>query len=128
MAQESRKSELIAELARSRQALAHSLENLRHTLDVKQRVSDAVTHNKMAWLTGASFTGFLFAKLSARRKSAPSGGRAAIVKSEQKVVKAGLIVTVLKLAFDLARPALAKWLTRRVTDYATQRFASEPRR
>lgn len=128
MAQESRKSELINELALSRETIATSFHGLRRDLNVKRRMERSISQNKLAWAGGASAVGFALAKLTGRRK-APSGkGTVRRAKdSDKKVVEAGLLITALKIAFDLLRPALTKWLTRWVTEYAAQRFASKSR-
>ena len=36
----------------------------------------------------------------------------------EKAGKAGLMLAALKIAFDVARPALLKWVTQWVSDYA----------
>jgi hypothetical protein len=42
----------------------------------------------------------------------------------EKAEKAGLLLGILKLAFDLARPALTKWATKFVTDYAYRKMGN----
>ncbi len=127
MAQDSRKSELIAELARSRDALAAGVRGVGRSLDVTQRAADAFARNRFAWLTGASLLGFALAKLPARTRKVVIDRKGRPAQTGETAVKAGLLITVLKLGFDLVRPALAKWLTQRVTLYAQERFSSSRR-
>jgi hypothetical protein len=128
MAQELRKSELIAEIARARQSLTDSVRGVSCGLDFVHRAEHSIAQNKLAWISGASLVGFILAKLPARTKKVvvDRKGRPASSTGET-AVKAGLLVTALKFAFDLARPALTRWLTQRVTEYAQQRFAPQRR-
>jgi predicted DCC family thiol-disulfide oxidoreductase YuxK len=128
MAQDSRKSELIAELARSRDALSTAVRGVGRSLDLTHRVADAFARNRFAWITGASLLGFALAKLPARTRKVVIDRKGRPAQAGDTAVKAGLLITVLKLVFDLVRPALAKWLTQRVTSYAQERFNSSIRR
>lgn len=123
MAQESRKPELIAELVRARHGIAANLRGLQLGLDVGHRLETTYRRHSFAWLGGASLLGFVFAKITRPRRKVivqPRGRKSA---AEGKVVQAGLFVTALKIAFDLTRPVLTKWLTRKVITYAGEKFA-----
>ena len=124
MAQESRKSQLIAELARARHGVSANVHGLRR--DVVHRLGAAYRRHSIAWISGAGLLGFVLARFPARTKKAALSPRGRKPGAEGKVVKAGLLITVLKIAFDLTRPVLTKWLTRRVVSYAADRFG--PRR
>ena len=123
MAQGPRKSELIAELALARRSISANAHLLGRDLNFVSRAKRSVRRNQFAWLAGSGLVGFVLAKLPARTKKVvvDTKGRKA-PSAEKTVVKAGLLVTVLKLGLDIARPALTKWVTRRVADYANQRF------
>jgi hypothetical protein len=45
----------------------------------------------------------------------------------EKAEKAGLLLGILKLVFDLARPALTKWATSFLTDYAQRKMGGARR-
>ena len=122
MAQDARKSELIAELAQARHGLSANVRGLRRDLDVVQRLETAYRRHSLVWLAGASALGFVLARLPARRTKATAKSKTRKPAAQENVVKAGLLVTVLKIAFDLARPILTKWVTHRVAAYAGQRF------
>ncbi len=116
MAENERKSELTAELARARSRLGENLGALRRDLDFPTRAKNAVMKHPAAWVGGATLLGVLLAKLPARKK------KTAVLRDgvEAKVVsagKTGLLLGALKIAFDLSRPALAKWASQRVADY-----------
>jgi hypothetical protein len=126
MAQDPRKSELIAELARARSEITRSSGGLRRELSVKRRLASAFRRHSMAWLAGAGLLGALLTRLPGRSKKVVVTPFSRKAGTEEKVMKAGLLITVLKIVFDLVRPALTKWLTRRVVTYAEQRFSPRP--
>jgi hypothetical protein len=122
MAQESHKSELIAQLAEARHGISASVRGLRRDVDVARRLEAVFQQHRLACLGGASLLGFLLTRLPARPKKVIAARKGRKAGTEEKVVKAGLLVTGLKIAFDLARPVLTKWLTRRAVAYAGERW------
>ena len=120
MAEEQRKAELTAELAHARRRLGVNLGALRHDLDFPARAKSAVMKHPAAWISGATLLGMVLARLPARRKKAAAGHSGAASKIAT-VEKTGLLLGALKIAFDLSRPALAKWASRRVADYMDSR-------
>ena len=116
MAEKQRKAELTAELARARRRLGENLGALRRDLDFPARVKSAVFRHPRAWAGGAALFGVLMARLPARKKKVAASKK----NTEAQIVgagKAGLLLGGLKIAFDLSRPALAKWASQRVADY-----------
>ncbi len=116
MAEDQRKAELTAELARARARVSANLGALRRDLDFPGRVKGAVMKHPATWVGGAALFGVLLAKLPARRKkgSVTADGKPAKLGAAGKT---GLLLGALKIAFDLSRPALAKWAGQRVADY-----------
>lgn len=116
MAKDQRKAELTAELALARGRLSANLDALRRDLDFSARVKGAVMKNPATWVGGATLFGMLLAKLPARRKKivVTTDGNPAKLGTAGKT---GLLLGALKIAFDLSRPALAKWAGQRVADY-----------
>lgn len=116
MAEDQRKAELTAELARARARFSANLGALRRDLDFPGRVKGAVLKNPALWVGGATLFGVLLAKLPARRKKVivTADGQPAKLGAAGKT---GLLLGALKIAFDLSRPALAKWAGQRVSDY-----------
>lgn len=123
MAQDSRKAELIAELARSRALGTESLHGVRGDLDFKHRLESAFRRHSIAWIVGACLAGLVLAKIPARRRKVKVKVKHRNeAEPENVAIKTGLLLTVGKLVFDVARPALTKWVSRRVSDYASDRF------
>jgi hypothetical protein len=127
MAQESRKSELIAQLALARSDAASNVAHLRRDLDFGRRLKASFQQHQLAWLAGCGALGFVITRLGARRQKVIVERPSRKAGAEKKVVEAGVFVTLLKFAFDLARPVLTRWLTRQVTAYAAQRFGEKQR-
>ncbi len=118
MAKDKRKIELIGELARARSHLSVNFQALRRDLEFSTRAKQAFKRSPLPWLGGAAFIGLLVAKFPRRAKKITvvrKGGEAAV----EKAGKFGLALGAMKIAFDLARPALTAWLTTRVSEYRT---------
>jgi hypothetical protein len=113
---EDRKAELIAELARARRQLDVSGKNVRHALDVPARVRSNFQKHALAWVGGAVLVGVLIAKLPRRSQKKPrdDGKNGALPKAGA----AGLLVAGGKIAFDVLRPVLVKWLANRAAPLA----------
>ena len=116
MAEDQRKTELTAELARARARITADFGALRRDLDFPTRAKSAVMKHPAAWVGGATLVGVLLSKLPARKKKAVvhrDGAEAKIVSAG----KTGLLLGALKIAFDLSRPVITKWASQRVADY-----------
>jgi hypothetical protein len=127
MAEDDRKTELIAELARARSHLAINAQALRHDLDFPTRARNAFKRSPLPWLGGAAVVGLLVAKLPRRTKKVTVVRKGSEAVAE-KAGKLGLALGALKIAFDFARPALTAWVTKRVTEYSTDTHSSGRRR
>jgi hypothetical protein len=118
MAQDHDKAELIAELERSRAAAVANVQLLRRDLDFATRAKQAFKKSPLPWLGGAAVLGLIVARIPRKTKKVVT----VFPKKEEAVVekagKAGLVLAALKIAFDVARPAILKWVTQRVSDYA----------
>lgn len=116
MAQNQRKAELTAELARIRSRIAQNFGGVRNDLDFSGHAKKTVLKNPFAWVGGATLVGVLLAKLPARRKKVMVT-RAGKPSSLASAGQAGLLISTLKIGFDLSRPALTKWASQRVASY-----------
>ena len=117
-----RKSALIAQLAAQRTQLSQHAESVTESLDVRSRLKASFAGNRLAWLAGAAFTGIVFSRLRPRR-TVKIKGESATAKA---ALGAGILLPMLKVAFDLARPPLISLLTARFADFASRQ--QEPRR
>ncbi|MCE9611766.1 MAG: hypothetical protein K8R23_16320 [Chthoniobacter sp.] len=117
MAEDQRKAELTTELAQARARLTSNFGALRRELDFPGRVKGTVRKHPAVWLGGATLFGMLLSKLPARRKKIVVTTDGKPAKFAATAGRTGLLLGSLKIAFDLARPALAKWAGQRVADY-----------
>jgi hypothetical protein len=120
MADDPRKSELIAELEQYRHQVAANVHGLRTRRERKEPSPQRLRRYRPWALGGAGLIGLLLAKLPPRR------GTKVIVKgrkdaTEKKVVRGSLILMAAKIALDLFRPMLTRWVTQRVLGYAATR-------
>jgi len=118
MAEVTRKAELIATLDRSRSQITTNVQALGHDLDFATRARRAFTQHPAVWIGGAIVIGLFISRLPLGRKKVP----VARVKTKnepamEKAGKAGLVLGALKIAFDIAKPTIMGWATKRVADY-----------
>jgi hypothetical protein len=126
MAEDERKKELMAELESARNRATANFRALRKDLDFPTRARRAFVRQPLAWVGGASFLGLLVSRFAFRKKKVVvvRKGKEPMV---EKAEKAGLLLGILKLLFDLLRPAITTWATKAATEYARRKMGS-PRR
>ncbi|MEP6669581.1 MAG: hypothetical protein ABJF10_10540 [Chthoniobacter sp.] len=119
MAEDEHKAELVDALAHSRAHITGNALALGRDLDFVSRARRAFKTHPAVWIGGAVLLGLVISRLPLRRKApaaAPRKGKNAEPTIE-KVEKAGLLLGALKIAFDIARPTIMGWATRRVAEY-----------
>jgi hypothetical protein len=126
MAQDHDKAELIAELQRSRAAASANVQLLRRDLDFSTRAKKAFKKSPLPWLGGAAVLGLIVARIPRQKKKVVTVYPKKEEPAIEKAGKAGLVLGALKIAFDVARPAILKWVTQRVSDYAGGVHARKP--
>ena len=129
MAEDERKAELTAHLARSRAQITTNFHALGRDLDFASRARRAFKTHPAVWIGGAILIGLFVSRLPfGRKKVTVKAGRKA-EPTVEKVEKAGFALGALKLAFDIVRPTLMGWATRRVADYFERgnRYGAGPR-
>jgi hypothetical protein len=117
MAEDERKAELTAELARSRGHITRNVHALGRDLDFATRARRAFKRHPAVWIGGAILIGLFIARIPLRRKAPTAAPLRKAEPAVEKVEKAGLVLGALKVAFDIARPTLIGWATRRMADY-----------
>jgi hypothetical protein len=115
MAQDERKTELTAELARSRSQITDQARLVGRDLDFASRARRAFARHPTVWIGSAALIGLFIARLPLRRKkAAPS--RRTVEPVIEEAGKVGLVLGALKIAFNIARPALITWATRQFAE------------
>jgi hypothetical protein len=108
--------ELTAEIAQSRERVARDLRGLEYELDFPAKFRRSFRKQTVSWLSAAAAVGALIALAPMRKKKIyvdAKGGR----KSQKKLVETGFALAVLKIAANLARPAIMEFVKTRLTDF-----------
>ena len=128
MAQADDKTQLIADLARARAQISGQVVALRHDLDFPTRAKAAFKRGPLPWLGGAAVVGLILSRLPGRKKTVvvPSRKGSQAEAAVETAGKYGLLLGALKVAFNLARPALTAWVARQVSEYANRGFRPTP--
>ncbi len=121
-----RKSEILAEVARSRAAIARDTAAVQAELDISARIQRSVKARPFAWMGGAAAIGYMLAGPKTRTKTVTkvvhdkSGSRGPKPKAAKEKSKGlfGILLSLLKLAIPLARPALSAYAAKRFGDFA----------
>ena len=108
--------ELTAEIGQSRERVARDLRGLKYELDFPAKFRRSFREQTVSWLSAAAAVGALIALAPMRKKkiyvNAKSGR-----KSQKKLVESGVALAVLKIAANLARPAIVEFVKTRLTDF-----------
>jgi hypothetical protein len=120
------KEQLVAELARTRSAMARDSAALRQELDVTAKFNRVVRRNPLAWFGGAAALGWILAGPKTRTRTrtlvqpAKPGEKAA--RSEEKVVArtgfVAVLLGVIRFLFPLLKPVISTYATRIIADAA----------
>src|SRR5712675_2055464 len=108
-------NELRTEIAGSRQRLSRELQGLRYELDFPAKFRRSFRKQTVSWLSAAAAVGALIALAPMRKKKIyvdAKGGS----KSQKKLVETGFALGLLKIAANLARPAVVEFVKTRLTD------------
>lgn len=117
MATPAYRKKLSRDLESSREAMTAYVTALRHDLNFVARLKRSVGQNPLAWYAGAAVLGLLLSKIPPFRRKVVVQGPKLHSDAPKEAGSAALIVTVLKFALDLAKPALLRgfkeWMSRR---------------
>jgi hypothetical protein len=113
MAENERKAALISSLERSRSEIASTAHALRQDLDVAAHVRRSFARNPAIWIGATSLAGLILVRILWPKPKIVTQRRPGKKEAElEEVGKAGLALSALKIAFDIARPVLIPWATR----------------
>ena len=116
MAKESGRSKSTEQLKEgitaSRESVARNLSNLRYELDVPRKIRRSVRQQPVLWIGGAIAIGVIVAALSHGRKIAKVAAKSA--KPQKDVMAMGLALGVLKIAAQVLKPAVIKFVEKKM--------------
>ena len=121
------KADLLADVARSRTAILRDTAAVRAELDIAAKIQNSVRSRPFAWLGGAAAIGYYFAGPKTRTKTVTKYVRGKSGEPARKPDKKPrgffhVLLSLLRLALPLIRPALTAYAAKRFGDFA-QRLA-----
>jgi hypothetical protein len=111
--------ELTAEIAQSRERVARDLRGLHYELDFPGKFRRSFRKQTGSWMTAAAAVGALIALAPMRKKKIYVDAKSRD-KGKKKLVETGFALAALKIAANLARPAIVEFVKNRFTDFGGQ--------
>lgn len=118
--------ELTAEIALSREHVGRDLRGLQYELDYPAKFRRSFRRQTGSWMTAAGAVGVLIALAPMRKKKIyvdAKSGR----KSQKKLVETGFALGLLKIAANMARPAIVEFVKNRLAAFPGQSRGSRKR-
>ena len=110
-------NQLRAEIARSRELVEHDLRAVRSELDIPRKIRQSFRTQTGAWIAVAAVIGVTLAIRSTRKKKVYVDAKTGH-KTRTKLLEAGFVLGVLRIAATLFKPVVVKFVTQKVRDYA----------
>jgi hypothetical protein len=110
--------ELREEIARSRELVARNLSGLRYELDFPRKIRRSFRTQTVLWLAVAAAAGLLFTVLPGRKKKVYVDLKSAR-KSTGRLLEAGFLLGVLKVAANVLKPVIVSFLKKKVSAFAS---------
>jgi hypothetical protein len=107
-------------VARSRDRLERDLRSVRTELDFPRKIKRSFRENTIAWIGAAVAVGTLVVLAATRTKKVYVSGNRKI-SSQGKLLEAGFLLGLAKVAVTLVRPAVTKFLEEKMRVYASER-------
>ena len=113
------KSELLAEIARSRAAVARDADFVRQELDVTSQLKSSVKRRPFAWLGGAAALGYMLAGPKTRAKTIvktvrESKAATSGVKKTKSHTFLEILVGLFKFLLPMVRPLISAYAARHI--------------
>jgi hypothetical protein len=108
--------ELTAEIGQSRERVANDLRGLKYELDFPAKFRRSFREQTVSWLSAAASVGALIALAPMRKKRIYVNAKSRR-KSQKKLIESGVALAVIKIAANLARPAIVEFLKTRLASF-----------
>lgn len=116
-----------SDIALSRDRMGRELSGLRYELDFPRKLKNSFRDQTGIWLGAIAVVGLVIAIAPARTKKVYVRGKNGEKENGKGLLEAGALVGVLKFAATLLRPALMKFITKKLSSYSRER-SRVPRR
>jgi len=123
-------SELKADIARSRDQFVRDLRVFRREIDIPRKIKRSFQQQPAAWITAAVVVGALIIFIPARRKTVyvepkdSKGGKG----SKHRILEAGFALGAMKFGFNVLKPVLVSFITRKVRGFMDDSYTPPPRK
>jgi len=115
------KTDLIAQLSRSREQMARHAQETRESLNVAEQLRHSIAPHARAWLVGAAAVGLIAARLlhgGKKRTKATSGAPSGAAPQGKLAVWLGVASAVL----HIVRPAASAFLSHKAAQWAEKKW------
>jgi hypothetical protein len=116
--------ELSEEIERSRQRFAQDLCDLRAELDFPRKIRRSFRRKPMLWIGAATAIGLVLTFRFGRRKKSKISSKEA-EKAGSKLLEAGFILGLVRIAANLFKPVIVRFLADKVEGYAEREHAGK---
>jgi hypothetical protein len=109
------------EVARSRDRLARDVRNVRYDLDIPRKIRRSLREQTGLWIGAAVVVGTLIVLLPLRKKKVyvdVASGAQVKAKPQRKLLEAGFLLGVLRLAATLLKPQIEGFIAKKMRGYA----------
>ncbi|MEY5024711.1 MAG: hypothetical protein RLZZ244_239 [Verrucomicrobiota bacterium] len=111
-----RKAQLIAEIEVSRGEIHSAVHNIRTSANLFERARRHIAQHWGSWLMGAASGGFVLSWLFRRRpRSTAAEAGEPVPPATASAAKTGLLISLVKIGFDLAKPSILQWATSKLS-------------
>lgn len=119
--------ELKKEIERSRVQLERNFRGLRNELDFPMKIRRSINRKPIPWIASAAAVGIFAVILFTRRKKVYVEGKTP-EKSKSKLLQAGFVLGVVKIAANLLKPVFLPFLEQKLQELSGRRIGSFSRR
>jgi hypothetical protein len=119
-----RKTQLVAELERSRAELARGLGGVREDVSVTSYLKRSLPARKWSWFAGAAVGGLVLTRLLFRGKGTQAiaesqpASRSSKASKSSEPERAGIWLTLFGLLATMLKPTLTRIISQRIADFA----------
>ena len=110
-----------SDIALSRERMGREISGLRYELNFPRKLKNSFRDQPAIWMGALAVVGLLIAVAPARKKKVYVRAKDNSKENGKGLLEAGALVGVLKFAATLLRPALMKFVTRKITGYSRTR-------
>jgi hypothetical protein len=115
-------AELRLEVAHSREQLTRDVARVRDQLDLPRKIRRSFQRQPAGWIVSLVAVGLVATALLTRKKKVyVDSGKASSSRPKSRLLEAGFILGVLRIAATLAKPHIEAFVSRKMRGYGNRR-------